>query len=184
MERGGRSGWKASQVWVELWSTHCLAITPNKVHMPNIDRVNRHPLKPLRHVVLGHLKWQPSETHVRGGCSRCCRPRHLRLPSRPRHCARGQPHRKLLQRGCYPAIDRDDLRSSRKTRQAGAQKHRQMFLSCLVGTPVHSSGTRLTLTLGGGAQGTPPPGDRAIPFPSASIYSASKGIGGARGRSN
>ena len=85
MERGGGSGWKASQVWVELWSTHCLAITPNKVHSPNINRVSWHPFEPLRHVVLSRLIWQPSETHVRGGCSRCCRPRRLRLPSHPQH---------------------------------------------------------------------------------------------------
>ena len=84
-KEGVGSGWKASQVWVELWSTHCLAIMPNKVHSPNIDRLSWHPFEPLRHVVLSRLIWQPSETHVRGGCSRCCRPRHLRLPSRPRH---------------------------------------------------------------------------------------------------
>ena len=58
---------------------------PNKVHSPNIDRLSWHPFEPLRHVVLSHPRWQPSETHVRGGCSRCCRPRHLRQPSRPRH---------------------------------------------------------------------------------------------------
>ena len=84
-KKGGGSGWKALQVWVELWSTHCLAIMPNKVHSPNIDRLSWHPFEPLRHVVLSHPRWQPSETHVRGFCSRCCRPRHLRLPSRPRH---------------------------------------------------------------------------------------------------
>ena len=37
----------------------------------------------------------------------------------------------------------------------GAPKHWQMFSSCLVGTPVHSSGTRLTLTLGGGPRDPP-----------------------------
>ena len=115
-KEGGGSGWKASQVSVELWSTHCLAITPNKVHSPNIDRVSWHPFEPLRHVVLSRLKWQPSETHVRGGYSRCCRPRHLRLPSRPRHLrlpshprhrggeVRGAAPKTCLALGGYPAI--------------------------------------------------------------------------------
>ena len=44
-----------------------------------------------------------------------------------------------------------------------------MFLSCLVGTPVHSSGTRLTLALGRRPDGPPRPAKAPYPFPSASI---------------
>ena len=59
-----------------------------------------------------------------------------------------------------------------------------MFLSCLVGTPVHSSGTRLTLTLGGGPR-DPRPVIAPYPLPSASIlFGFGRGIGGARGLGN
>ena len=71
--------------------------------------------------------------------------------------------------------------ASGKTRQAGAPKHRQRFLSVRPGgwcrTPVNSSGTRLTLTLGGGLEGPPRPVITPYPFPSAS----SVGVGRHRG---
>ena len=53
------------------------------------------------------------------------------------------------------------LQGTRKSCQAGAPKHRQRFSSVRPGgwsrTPVHSSGTSLTLALGGGLKGPPRP---------------------------
>jgi hypothetical protein len=70
---------------------------------------------------------------------------------------------------------------SGKIRRAGAPKHRQRFLSARPGgwgrTPVNSSGTRLTLALGGGLEGPPRPAITPYPFPSAS----SVGVGRHRG---
>ena len=51
-------------------------------------------------------------------------------------------------------------------------------------TPVNSSGTRLTLTLDGGLEGPPPPGDGAVPVPIRLLCRRRKGVGGARGLGN
>ena len=63
-------------------------------------------------------------------------------------------------------------RCGRRACVAGAPKHRQRFLSVRPGgwsrPPVNSSGTRLTLALGGGLEGPPRPAITPYPFPSAS----------------
>ena len=48
-----------------------------------------------------------------------------------------------------------------------------------VGTPVHSSGTRLTLAPQAAAQGTPPPGHHDVPVPIRLLFGVGKHRGGA-----
>ena len=63
--------WDACEI--ERWSTHRLAalsasVVVDEVHTSNGDGTTRRAEKPLRHVELSRLKWEPSETHVGGRC--------------------------------------------------------------------------------------------------------------------
>ena len=118
---------------------------------------------------------------------RCCVSR-MRRASRGRRAirrlppaARGEACRLRAGQGGAPSWRRICGKASGNTRQAGAPKHRQRFLSVRPGgwseTPVNSSGTRLTLALGGGLEGPLRPAMAPYPFPSAS----SVGVGRRRG---